>query len=197
MRSFSMLFWLALLLLAVISGVHTAPTGEEAMDKREFPVPLGKRMPPKPLASTVPLFIKYLEGKPAILKKAPVFWTGKSNQKPTFTAAKVLKNNQNIVGTHGGITVLDALKDAKLSYEKWELQDWHAGCRAFAEHVQPEEKKAFLVYGEEVIKPDSVWIVSEKPALDSNDKVKEVMGYQMAVDGKTLTPKGDIKGKKI
>jgi len=63
--------------------------------------------------------------------------------------------------------------------------------------MQPEEKKAFLVYGEEVIKPDSVWIVSEKPALDSNDKVKEVMGYQMAVDGKTLTPKGDIKGKKI
>ncbi|KAG6844430.1 hypothetical protein H0H87_007032 [Tephrocybe sp. NHM501043] len=146
---------------------------------------------------TTTAFINWLKANPAKLNRSPVFWTGKNGRKGAINAANLLKNNKAIVGPQGGFTVFDAVKEADANTKDWTANDdWAKACEAFAEHAQPESKKAFLVYGKEVDPVLNIWNNNEWPKLETNSHVTEVETYEMHDDGRGVTAKGEIKKSK-
>ncbi|KAJ4478362.1 hypothetical protein J3R30DRAFT_3481080 [Lentinula aciculospora] len=177
MRSFVLVSFAALLFSATL-GVQSMPTGTEDLDD---------------CAPTISVQAREL-------LKAPVFWTGKSGRKGAKQVADILQKDTSIVGTQGGFTIFDALKDAGVSTTetaKWKPEtDWRAVCGAFAQYAKPTDKKAHLVYGPEYDKTKNIWSDDEWPALEKNSAVTEVLTYKMKPDGKTWTEKGEIKASK-
>ncbi|KAJ3963887.1 hypothetical protein EV361DRAFT_874463, partial [Lentinula raphanica] len=107
-------------------------------------------------------FINHLRTNSATLTRAPVFWTGKNGRKGAKQVADILKKDKSIVGSHGGFTVFDALKEANVpttETAKWKPDpDWRAST------AKPADKKAHLVYGPEYDKVHNIWADDEWPA---------------------------------
>ncbi|KAJ3776714.1 hypothetical protein FB446DRAFT_260348 [Lentinula raphanica] len=167
------------------------------VEARELLEGILERRTPKAAQSAAVAFIKYMQTNSAKLTKAPVFWTGKYGRKGAKQAADVLKTKTEVVGSHGGFTVFDVLKEANIpttETAKWKPDpDWRAVCGAFAEYAQPADKKAHFVYGPEYDKQHNIWADDEWPALEKNSAVAEVLTYEMNADGKSWTEKGEIK----
>ncbi|KAJ4479267.1 hypothetical protein J3R30DRAFT_3733582 [Lentinula aciculospora] len=208
MRSF-MLLSFAPLLFAALMGVQGAPTGTDDLDDcapattvqaREFLEGILERRTPKAVSTAALAFINHLKTNSATLTKAPVFWTGRNGRKGAKQVADILKKDTSIVGSSGGFTVFDALKDAQVpdaETAKWKpATDWRAVCGAFAQYAKPTGKKAHLVYGPTYDQTHNIWADDEWPALQQNTAVTQVMTYEMKADGKTWTDKGEIKASK-
>ncbi|KAJ3724335.1 hypothetical protein C8R42DRAFT_661530 [Lentinula raphanica] len=202
----SVLFALAALFFSATTAM---PTGAEDLDDcapaagveaRALLESIIERRTPKAVSAAAITFINHLRTNSATLTRAPVFWTGKNGRKGAKQVADILKKDKSIVGSHGGFTVFDALKEANVpttETAKWKPDpDWRAVCGAFAEYAKPADKKAHLVYGPEYDKVHNIWADDEWPALEKNTAVTEVHTYEMKSDGKTWTDKGEIKASK-
>ncbi|KAJ3753959.1 hypothetical protein EV360DRAFT_74087 [Lentinula raphanica] len=196
----SVLFALAALFFSATTAM---PTGAEDLDDcapaagveaRALLESIIERRTPKAVSAAAITFINHLRTNSATLTRAPVFWTGKNGRKGAKQVADILKKDKPIVGSHGGFTVFDALKEANVpttETAKWKPDpDWRAST------AKPADKKAHLVYGPEYDKVHNIWADDEWPALEKNTAVSEVHTYEMKSDGKTWTDKGEIKASK-